>query len=113
MTIDIDGNIVGVLSERDIITKIAGQKRRAKDTKISEIQTTEPITATPETSVQECMETMMEHDIRHLPVLNEEGSVVGMLSIKDCAKAVLAEKEQCIETLSNFAMGRGGTFVVD
>lgn len=113
VTLDDTGNISGVVSERDIIKKIAGQKRKAKDTLISEISTKDVITATPETSVDECMEHMMQHDIRHLPVLNEEGSVVGLLSIKDCAKAVLAEKEECIETLSNFAMGRGGTFVVD
>lgn len=113
VTIDVSGNIVGVVSERDMITKIALKNKRAKDTKISEISTKNPITATPDTPVDECMELMMEHDIRHLPMLNEEGSVVGMLSIKDCAKAVLAEKEECINTLSDFALGRGGTFVVD
>jgi len=98
-----------------MITKIALQGKKAKDTKIKEISTKTPnlITATPEDSIEVCMNKMLARDIRHLPILNDEGTCVGMLSIKDCAKAVLAEKEETISTLSNFAMGHGGHFVVD
>lgn len=107
------GKISGVVSERDMITKVALQGKKAKDCLVKEISTKDLVTATPDDSVEVCMNKMIANDIRHLPILDNEGSVVGLLSIKDCAKAVLAEKEDTINTLSDFALGKGGTFVVD
>lgn len=96
-----------------MITKVALKGKKAKDVILKDICTTDLVTATPEDSVEICMNKMIQNDIRHLPILNGQGSVVGLLSIKDCAKAVLAEKEAAINTLSDFALGKGGTFVVD
>lgn len=105
----------GIVSERDYINKVALLGRRSKDTKIKEISTkTENIvSATRKDSVEECMAKMLTRDIRHLPILDDKGEIAGMLSIKDCVKAALAEKEKMINTLSNFALGKGGTMVVD
>jgi CBS domain-containing protein len=109
------GKISGVVSERDMVTKIGLLGKKAKDVKIKEISTKVPnvITATPEDSVDTCMNKMLDGDFRHLPILGENGAVQGLLSIKDCVKAVLNEKEEAINMLSNFAAGHGGTFVVD
>lgn len=115
VTTDSQGNLSGVVSERDIVMKIGSLQRKAKDVKISEISTkaAKLVTATPEDSVTDCMNKMIESDVRHLPVINESGSVSGLLSIKDCVKATLEEKEEAIKVLQDFAMGKGGTFVVD
>ena len=109
------GKISGVISERDMVTKIGLLGKRAKDVKIKEISPKVPnvITATPNDSVDVCMNKMLDGDFRHLPILGENGAVQGLLSIKDCVKAVLNEKEEAINMLSNFAAGHGGTFVVD
>jgi len=56
------------------------------------------------------MSKMLSKDIRHLPLLDESGKVVGMLSIKDLVKAAVAEKEKTIKVLSDFALGKGGHF---
>jgi signal-transduction protein with cAMP-binding, CBS, and nucleotidyltransferase domain len=113
ITTDEDGKISGVISERDMITKVALKGKKAKDVILKDISTKDLVTATPNDSVDVCMNKMIQNDIRHLPILNDQNSVVGLLSIKDCAKAVLAEKEEAINTLSDFALGKGGTFVVD
>jgi CBS domain-containing protein len=68
------------------------------------------ITASPGESVSGCMAKMLLKDIRHLPLLDETGKVVGIVSIKDLVKAELKEKEEAIRTLSNFALGKGGHF---
>lgn len=84
--------------------------------KVKEIATLAPnlVTVSTECSLQDCLNKMNEHEIRHLPIVDEEmGEIVGMLSIKDCVRALLEEKESMIETMSNLFAGKGGTFVVD
>eukprot|EP00550_Attheya_septentrionalis_P001970 CAMPEP_0198287938 /NCGR_PEP_ID=MMETSP1449-20131203/6602_1 /TAXON_ID=420275 /ORGANISM="Attheya septentrionalis, Strain CCMP2084" /LENGTH=198 /DNA_ID=CAMNT_0043986009 /DNA_START=55 /DNA_END=651 /DNA_ORIENTATION=+ len=112
VTTDTDGSIAGVVSERDYVTKIALLGKTSKDTKISEISTKSAnlITASPKDSIEICMGKMLSRDIRHLPLLDDDGKVVGMLSIKDLVKALVAEKEKTIQVLSDFALGKGGHF---
>ncbi len=71
------------------------------------------ITASPNETVSDCMAKMLLKDIRHLPLLDESGGVVGIVSIKDLVKAELKEKEEAIRTLSDFALGKGGHFGSD
>jgi CBS domain-containing protein len=106
--------MTGVLSERDYICKIALLGRTSKETKCKEICTVagKIITAKSDESVETCMEKMMNHGIRHLPIVKQDGTnvVVGMVSIKDLVKTVVQEKEQAIKVLSDFALGKGGHF---
>lgn len=77
------GNISGVISERDYISKIALLGRVSKETLVKEISTKSSnlMTASPHDSVDECMEKMLSKDIRHLPLLDDDGKVIGMLSV--------------------------------
>ena len=106
------GNVTGVISERDYVTKIALLGRNSKDTKIKEISTKAAnlVTAGPEDSVDLCMNKMLSKDIRHLPLLDGDEKVIGMLSIKDLVKTIVQEKEKTIKVLSDFALGKGGHF---
>lgn len=102
----------GVISERDYIGKIALLGRTSKDTKVKEIATHGPnvITAKADETVESCMEKMMANTIRHLPIVDSDGKVTGMISIKDLVKTVITEKEEAIKVLSDFALGKGGHF---
>ena len=106
------GNISGVVSERDYVCKIALLSKTSKDTPIKEISTKSAnlIVASPSETVSDCMAKMLLKDIRHLPLLDEDGGVVGIVSIKDLVKAELKEKQDAIKTLSDFALGKGGHF---
>lgn len=112
VTVDAEGDITGVISERDYVCKIALLGKDSKDTLIKEISTKAAnlVTASPKDSVDACMAKMLGKDIRHLPLLNDDGKVVGMLSIKDLVKSVMKEKEKTIKILSDFALGKGGHF---
>mmetsp|Transcript_22463 Transcript_22463/g.24832 ORF Transcript_22463/g.24832 Transcript_22463/m.24832 type:complete len:181 (+) Transcript_22463:112-654(+) len=116
VTIDSEGKISGVVSERDVIKKV-GIKDNACTTeiKVKEILTSNPITVVPMTSVEECMEVMLDKNIRHLPLVKEKGGldVVGLISIMDCVDMVLDHQEETIHVLSNFALGKSGHFIVD
>lgn len=106
------GNLSGIISERDYITKIALLGRRSKDTKVKEIATlsSKLVTANVNEPVEACMEKMLASDIRHLPLINDSGDLEGMISIKDLVKTTVMEKDQTIKVLSDFALGKGGHF---
>ena len=106
------GNLSGVISERDYITKIALLGRKSSETKVKEIATMSGklITANVSDSVEACMEKMLSGDIRHLPLVNNDGDLEGMISIKDLVKTTVMEKDETIKVLSDFALGKGGHF---
>jgi CBS domain-containing protein len=91
----------GIVSERDYARKVILKGRSSADTPVRDIMTADVITVSPDTSVQTCMQLMTERRVRHLPVI-EGGQVVGMVSIGDLVKAVIAEQQQQIEQLENY-----------
>jgi CBS domain-containing protein len=91
----------GIISERDYARKVILLGRSSADTPVRDIMTTPVITVQPETTVQTCMQIMTDRHVRHLPV-TEGGRVVGMVSIGDLVKAVIAEQQQQIEQLESY-----------
>ena len=77
MTTDANGDISGVISERDYISKVALLGRKSKELMVKDIstKTANLMTATPSDSIDTCMTKMITKDIRHLPLLNEDGKV--------------------------------------
>jgi CBS domain-containing protein len=100
-----DGDrLVGILSERDYARKIILQGRRSAETRVAEIMTEAVVTATQEMTAQQCLAMMTEGYFRHLPVM-EEGRVIGLVSIGDLVKAVIADQQAVIEELERYVTG--------
>jgi CBS domain-containing protein len=91
----------GIVSERDYARKVILMGRSSADTPVRDIMTAAVITVQPETPVEKCMQIVTERRVRHLPVI-EAGRVVGMVSIGDLVKAVIAEQQQHIEQLESY-----------
>jgi CBS domain-containing protein len=100
-----EGELCGLLSERDYARKVVLQGRASKDTQVQEIMTRRVITIEPQQTVEACMVLMTEKRIRHLPVV-EEGRVIGIVSIGDIVKAVIEAQRLTIEELENYITGR-------
>jgi CBS domain-containing protein len=96
--------IAGILSERDYARKIILHGRRSADTLVREIMTSEVVTATPDMTAKQCLGMMTEGFFRHLPVL-EDGRVIGIVSIGDLVKAVIADQQAVIEELERYVTG--------
>ncbi|KAG7389594.1 hypothetical protein PHYPSEUDO_009991 [Phytophthora pseudosyringae] len=110
-----DGKFVGVVTERDYVKKVELQGLTAKDTLVGQIMTNRArltVAGEKETPSQ-LMTKMLSGDVRHLPVVNDDGDLIGMLSIKDLVREINREHNADMDTLSNFAMGHGGHFVLD
>jgi CBS domain-containing protein len=98
------GSLLGIISERDYARKVILKNRSSHDTPVSDIMSSPPVTVTPQDTVHHCMELMTEGRFRHLPVV-EAGRVLGILSIGDLVKAVIAEQSQQIEQLERYIAG--------
>jgi CBS domain-containing protein len=99
-----DDRLVGMFTERDYTRKVILMGRKSRDTQVGEIMTREPVTVSPDNSVNECMEIMTEERIRHLPVI-EDGKVVGILSIGDLVKWIMSAQTATIEHLTRYVFG--------
>ena len=94
--------LVGILSERDYARKVILLKRGSKETRVSEIMTTDIRTVSSASTVAECMELMTEHRIRHLPVVDADGQLAGVISIGDVVKAMIAQQRDLIAQLERY-----------
>ena len=95
------GNPVGMISERDYARQVILKGLSSKETLIRDIMATRVIYAHLDATVEECMALMTENHIRHLPVIDEE-YLLGMISIGDLVKALIAEQQITIEQLERY-----------
>jgi CBS domain-containing protein len=98
------GNVIGILSERDVIRKILLQTKCMHSNTVRDIMTTQLTTITPDTSLEDCMKIITEKRIRHLPVL-QNGRLSGIISIGDVVKYLLIEKDFKIKNLETYING--------
>lgn len=96
--------VVGLFSERDYARKVILEGRSSRETPVRDVMTTELISVRPDQPVSDCMELMTENRIRHLPVM-EDDKLLGLVSIGDLVKEVIAEQQFIIDQLENYISG--------
>ncbi|AXS79040.1 CBS domain-containing protein [Dechloromonas sp. HYN0024] len=102
----LDGEqLVGIFSERDYARKIILQGKTSKETQVSEIMSDKVAYVTPSVSLDECMALMTEKHFRHLPVLDDENNVLGIISIGDLVKETISDQKFLIAQLENYIAG--------
>ena len=96
--------MVGIISERDYARKVILDGKSSRDTRVKDIMTGNTVCARPNQTVEECMAVITEKRVRHLPVL-ENNKVIGMISIGDLVKSIIAEQQFIIEQLEHYISG--------
>ena len=104
LTVLKDGVLVGMLSERDYARQVILKGRTSKETKVKEIMTSQIYYTFPDQAAEDCMIVMTERRIRHLPVLKDD-ELIGMISIGDLVKSIIAEQKFIIEQLEHYITG--------
>ena len=102
----LDGDeLSGILTERDYARKVKLRALGSNDTPVGEIMTTVLHTVVPTTTVAECMQLMTDERVRHLPVVDDDGRLVGLVSIGDVVKAMIAQQRDLIADLERYITG--------
>ena len=97
--------LAGIFSERDYARKIILLGKSSKETLVREIMTEKVLYAHPEHTTDDAMALMTEKHIRHLPVLDADKRVIGMVSIGDVVKETISEQAFLIKQLEHYIAG--------
>lgn len=104
MVID-DDQLVGMFSERDYARKVILEGRASRETHVSQVMSSPPITIHPQATAQEGLALMTQKRFRHLPV-TEEGKLLGLVSIGDLVNAVIDDQQSLIAQLERYVTGQ-------
>jgi CBS domain-containing protein len=102
--------LVGILSERDCARKVLLPGKNAKDTAVAEVMTSRVLCVSASQSAEECMGLMTEKHIRHLPVVGDKDQVIGVVSIGDIGRVIIAQQEFTIAHLEHYITGAEAMF---
>jgi CBS domain-containing protein len=104
VVMDADGEVAGIVSERDIVRLLGRDPAGALQRPVSECRTANVVTCVRETPISELMEQMTRFRIRHMPVV-EAGELMGIVSIGDVVKRKIEEAEQEASALREYIAG--------
>ncbi|MBL8488148.1 MAG: CBS domain-containing protein [Rhodocyclaceae bacterium] len=97
--------LVGIFSERDYARKVILLGKSSREITVREIMTEKVIYALPQQTVAEAMAIVTEKHIRHLPVLDGDGKVIGVVSIGDLVKETISQQQFVIKQLEHYIAG--------
>ena len=97
-------HLAGIFSERDYARKVVIKGKNSNETLLKEVMTDNLITISPKTGLDECMQLMTDHRIRHLPIV-DNNQVVGLISIGDVVREMLVQQKVQIDELQRYISG--------
>ena len=95
--------VVGIFTERDVLTRVVAAGRDPKVTSVREVMTSDFLSITKDTSVEDAMQTMTNKRVRHLPVFDGE-QLLGLISIGDVTRWLLKVNEMEAENLRRYVL---------
>ena len=99
------GKLAGIFAERDALKRVLLAGKSARTEMVQSVMTRKVVYAPADATVDECMALMTQNRVRHLPILDKEQKVVGIISIGDLVKFLTSEKDALIRNLENYIEG--------
>lgn len=94
--------LVGILSERDLVRKLLAEDKSAKETQVSAVMTKSPYCTDVDASIDSCIALMSKHRFRHLPVLDANKKLIGMVSMGDLVKTTIEDQAFMIDQFERY-----------
>ena len=104
LVVTVDGDLVGIVTERDYARKVIIKGRASDTTAVADIMTKDVKTVSSTMTVNKCMAIMTAIKCRHLPVV-DDGELLAMISIGDLVEAIIADQQEEIEQLEHYISG--------
>ena len=99
LIVDSAGAMLGILTERDLMTKLVAQRRDPETTPVLEIMTHNPQFVGPGTTVSDAVLIMQRHNFRHLPIVSSASQILGVFSLRDAMARELVQAEQMADLI--------------
>ena len=104
LVVNAAGRLAGIFSERDYARKVVLKGRNSHHVAVGELMSAKVFVAGPDLSLEDCLQIMTTRKVRHLPVM-EGDTLVGMITIGDVAKHLLADRQFTIQQLERYIVG--------
>lgn len=101
-----EGQMRGMFTERDVLQRVVGERRDPSATEVGEVMTRDVICCAPTTDVDEISYIMKDKRVRHLPVCNQDGDLMGLISMGDVNAVHATHQEATITYLNEYLYGR-------
>ena len=98
--------VIGIITERDLLQRVVAESRDPAQTLVRDVMTVEMLCCHPHTTIEEARAVMRDHRVRHLPVLDDDGKLHGLISIGDLNAYDTHSQEQTIHVLTAYIHGR-------
>lgn len=102
VVVNAGGEVAGILSERDIVRKMGDDPTTFLQTTVDQVMTAKVITSTRHDTIATVMERMTQYRIRHMPIVEADGTLCGIVSIGDVVKRKIEETEQEASALRQY-----------
>lgn len=106
LVIDSEDNLVGIFTERDVLRRVVAVELQPSSVMVGDVMTTEIACCSPDTKIDDAHSIFRQYRIRHLPVLSNDGEVVGLISIGDLNAYHANHQEVTIHYLHEYMLGR-------
>ena len=91
-----DGRLIGIVTDHDITVRVVAEGRDPQTTKVEDVASRDVVTIDPDQDLDEALELMAHHDVRRLPVIEEDGTLVGVIAHADVLRHVEAERAEVV-----------------
>ncbi|WP_137180890.1 CBS domain-containing protein [Roseomonas sp. AR75] len=102
MVLDSRGAVLGIVSERDVVRALATRAEGIAGLSAQDLMTREVVMVGPQTPVDAALRIMDEHYFRHLPVVDDAGVLLGLVSVRDLVRHRIAQQDQAVESLTHY-----------
>ena len=102
-----NGKLCGIFTERDVMLRVVLRQRSPKETRVGDVMTSPAETITDETPEEEALVHMVERHVRHLPIVNADGKLKGMLSIRNLLENRVDELARELHSLDQYLSNDG------